>query len=39
MLSPEVVDTMPVRVIAIDGYGGAGKSTLATRLAVALIAT
>src|SRR5262245_15075629 len=28
--------TMDVRVVAVDGHGGAGKTTLAARLAVAL---
>ncbi len=29
-------DNMPVKIVAIDGHGGAGKSTLAKQLAVAL---
>jgi uridine kinase len=33
ILAKPIIGGMPVRIIAIDGHGGAGKSTLAERLA------
>ncbi len=36
IMATEPPSPMPVRVVAIDGHGGAGKSTLAKRIAAAL---